>query len=156
MLGRSFRRLALAICLVILTTSCSDTRSSDPLVDAADAGDIATAQRLLNSGHDVNASILDGYSALMDAAGRGDEAMVELLLTARADVNQATKTGWTALMAAASGAGNIAVVRHLIEAGANACARQRDVKQGPPTAAALALEKGHPDIASYLDAASRC
>ena len=50
------------------------------LLEAAKAGDVARAQRLLDAGADPRAVDLGGYSAVWFAAAAGHAAMVRLLL----------------------------------------------------------------------------
>jgi ankyrin repeat protein len=72
---------------------------------------------LVKYGASVNHSDKRGKTALIRAALGGDGTTVDHLLKAGADVNQADTNGWTALICAA--AGDLAIVKRLIDAGAN-------------------------------------
>ncbi len=87
------------------------------LIDAAERGDTATVQALLDAGADVNFQDDMRGTALMDAAISGHTATVQALLDAGADVDAQDKDGLTALMGAQEH-GHTEVVEILQKAGA--------------------------------------
>ncbi|MBK5106414.1 MAG: ankyrin repeat domain-containing protein [Burkholderiales bacterium] len=95
----------------------------ESLLDAANAGDIDRARKLLAASADCNERNGDGATALMLAAYAGNLAMVKTLIEAGADVNAADERGWCALSKAVYNAeldrGFADVVQVLIDAGAN-------------------------------------
>ncbi len=112
---------------------------------AAAAGALATVQRLLELGFDVNAQDPQGASALLRACGGGHVAIVSCLLDAGADTALAARTGVTALAAAVS-ARQAAVVTQLLQ-------RQINVDQTLPnatTALMVAAALGYPEIVEAL------
>ncbi len=76
--------VVLACILIAVTGGCRhrpDHAALEALLRAAiEKRDLATAQRLLEKGADVNAAGDYGFTPLMEAAGRGDPKMVKLLL----------------------------------------------------------------------------
>jgi len=88
------------------------------LADAAEVGDKAGVQALLQQGVDVNAPQVDGTTALHWAANNGDLQMVELLVRAHANVKAADRYGVTPLSSACE-AGNGPMVELLLKAGAD-------------------------------------
>lgn len=143
------------ICLAVVSTACFGG-SEDPLVRGAGRGDLPAVERLLDKGHDPNASVLGGYTALMEAAGRGDLEMVKALLSHGAEASAKTTHGWTALMSVAARSGDLEIARLLIERGADPCG-QHD-QEAPPqrTAEELARANGHPAVAEVIDSFARC
>ena len=109
-----------------------------PLLRAAKSGDIELVRVLLAAGADPMATLPNGTTALMLAAGlgwrngsplapsydQGSEAeaveTLELLLSLGVDLKAANEAGDTALHAAISGRGSEAIVRFLLERGADA------------------------------------
>jgi ankyrin repeat protein len=96
---------------------------STELLYAVQAGDVAKAAALLESGADCNTKNEEGASALMLAAGAGNLEMVEMLLKAGAEVDATDTRGWTALFKALfnyeQNRGFPDVVSALIDAGAD-------------------------------------
>jgi uncharacterized protein len=108
-----------------------------PLLLAAKNGQAAVMTPLLAAGADVNATTSNGTTALMLAAGLGwrngsplapsydqgtdAEAVetLELLLSLGLDLEATNQTGDTALHAAVAGRGSEAIVRFLLERGAD-------------------------------------
>jgi ankyrin repeat protein len=108
-----------------------------PLLRAAKSGDIELVRVLLSAGADPKATLPNGTTALMLAAGLGwrngsplapsydqgpdGEAVetLELLLSLGLDLAAANQAGDTALHAAVGGRGSEAIVRFLLERGAD-------------------------------------
>ena len=111
-------------------------------------------ERLLAAGADVNASLLEGETALMTAARTGAVEAVRVLLAHGADVNAAEQwRGQTALMWAAA-EGHAAVVRELVARGAEVGARSRAAADGERPAGfsafLFAVRNGHLEAAMAL------
>jgi Ankyrin repeats (3 copies) len=87
-----------------------------PLVQAADTGDIASVERLVAAGADMNAATSNGMTPLMCAAQNGHIEIVSLLVARGADVYLARNDGATALTLAAF-YGHHDVVRALVSSG---------------------------------------
>ena len=88
------------------------------IADAAEGGDKAIVQALLQKGTDVNASQADGMTALHWAADHGDLPMAELLVRAGANVKAVNRFGVTPLSSACE-AGNAPMVELFLKAGAD-------------------------------------
>lgn len=93
------------------------------LFEVVKAGDLATMQRMLAGGADVNVRDAEGGTLLMLAAHLGNLPMVNALIAAGSDVNACDERGWAPLIKAAYNAdqkrGFADVVQVLIDAGAN-------------------------------------
>lgn len=70
-------------------------------IEAVDAGDFRSVERLIKAGADVNSRDGDGITALMYAAWQGHDQVIKVLLSHAADPNIQDDFGWTALMHAA-------------------------------------------------------
>ena len=90
------------VTLLVSLNSCDRAESDDPLVAAADRGDVREVTALLDRGYDVNKKNPAGNTALVLAASRGNDSLVQLLLDRGAKVNLKNDGGRTALMFAAS------------------------------------------------------
>lgn len=110
-----------------------------PLLAAAYRGDVATINRLVAGGTDVNLKDKNGDDALILAADYGHGEAIKLLLEKGADAKSKNSVGGTALMAAAC-RGDLESVKALIEKGADVNARS----QQDATALTMAL-KGNPE-----------
>ena len=129
-----------AVLVLIITVAAVvyyNLPSYDRLIAAIQRGQVDAVKREIALGVDVNrardvdvpeqefptgtmpAHTVFGITPLMEAAGAGEEAMVEALLEAGADVAPATSIGETALHFATQRARTLAVVRRLIDAGAD-------------------------------------
>lgn len=106
--------------IAVLAASAALMAASDPtLLDAAEAGDHATALRLVTAkGTNVNAAGPDGATAIMYAAANGDVELVRALIKVGADVKRKNQFGTSALTEA-SIIGNAPIVEALLKAGAD-------------------------------------
>lgn len=103
-------------------------------------------EALLDRGADVNyATPTDRFTALTGAISAGHPDVVEALLDHGADANHRYEGGNTPLTEAAFN-GDMRIVRALLDHGADAKAANNEGK----TARALALEKGHAEVAELL------
>src|SRR5262245_7234908 len=107
-LGLCFSMLALATAIVAEPT----------LLDAAEAGDRATALRLLAKGANVNAAGPDGSTAVMYAAANDDIELVRALIKAGANVKVKNLLG-TSAITEASIVGSAPIIDALLKAGAD-------------------------------------
>src|SRR5688500_4810592 len=89
-----------------------------PLVEAVRVGEAAAARKRLKERLDVNASEVDGTTALHWAARANDPATVELLLRAGARAKTANRYGVMPLSVACMN-GNAAIIGLLLTAGAD-------------------------------------
>jgi uncharacterized protein len=143
----SARRLtgftALLLTCLIGATAAQSRRS--PLADAAQAGDKAAIQKLIQAKTDVNAAQVDGATALHWAIYRNDPELVDVLVRAGANVKVASREGMTPLAMAAL-YGNPSVIDRLLKAGADAKAL------GPngETMVMLAARNGNPQAIKVL------
>lgn len=113
-------RKVLAAMAVFLATVSMTIGASIPLLDAAEAGDRATALKLLAAkGTDVNAAGPDGTTAIMYAAANDDLELVRALIKAGANVKLKNQFGTSALAEAAI-IGSAPIVDALLKAGADA------------------------------------
>jgi len=120
--------------------------NNDSFLKAAEAGDEATIDELLNKGVNINAKHQEhGYTALMMAASKPHVTVVEKLILAGADVNDKDNNGETALMQAASN-GQDTVVEKLVSAGADV----NDKAEFGFTALILATCNGHDTVVEKL------
>jgi glucose/arabinose dehydrogenase len=115
------------------------------LLEAAAAGDLRLARRILDQGVPPDARDRQGHTALMLAADRGHRDMAEAILDQGAAINATTPAGNTALMMAAS-RGHLEVVRLFLERGADVTAVSADGW----SAVTLAQEARHPAVVALL------
>jgi uncharacterized protein len=115
------------------------------VADAAERRDQAVLRTLLTSGADVNATQVDGTTALHWAAYHDDADTAALLVKGGANVNAMNRYGVPPL-ALASTNGNAAVVKLLLEAGADANATMK----GGETVLMLAARSGNVDAVKAL------
>ncbi len=94
------------------------TSFNDPLVDAADLGDVAYVEKLLKQGYKIDQKGDFGTTALMRAAFRGNTELIKLLADSGAYINSADIGGETALHLASKN-GHADAVEMLISYGAN-------------------------------------
>jgi ankyrin repeat protein len=115
------------------------------LADAAEQRDRAAVRAQLTRGVDVNATQIDGTTALHWAIHYDDVETAALLVKAGANVNAANRYGVPPLALACTN-GNAAAVRLLLEAGADANATMK----GGETALMLAARAGNVDAVKAL------
>lgn len=95
-------------------------RAGAPVADAAMRGDREAVRALLRQGGDVNAAQGDGMTALHWAASNNDVELAAMLIHAGANIRATTRiNGYTPLLMAAK-AGHAAVIKALLERGADA------------------------------------
>jgi ankyrin repeat protein len=109
---------AAALLASALATTTAAAPATNPLRDAARAGDAERVAALLDKGADPRAAAPDGTTALHWAARAGQPATVERLLAAGADPAAANRYGVTPLALAAEN-GDAASVAALLDAGAD-------------------------------------
>ena len=117
---------------------------STPLMYAALYGDVDATARLLEAGADPNAASDGGTTALMLAVHDADKA--RLLLEAGANPNVRPDDGRTALIIASSQLGSSAIVKLLLDHGANVSA----VTANRTTALRLAAGTGDGEVMRLL------
>jgi ankyrin repeat protein len=140
-------------------------QGATPFLRAAKSGDIEMMRVLVAGGADPDLAMPNGTNALLFAAGLGwrngspaapsydqgsDEEAVEairFLLESGFDIHRTNDAGDTALHAAISGRGSEAIVKFLMDEGANPEAKN---KRGQ-TPRSIAAGKGNDAITSLLD-----
>jgi uncharacterized protein len=140
-----------ALAAAMLLTGCESTINK-----AAERGDAARVQQLLDQGADIDKrTFAYGLTPLISAAGAGNTNVVALLLSKGANPNAPSAIGWTALMAAAWN-GHAECVRMLLEHGADVTRRTVASPDQPAcTALDLARKSGHAEIVQLLEAAAK-
>ena len=109
--GLRFTSLMLTICLV----ACAGAAS---LYLATDANNTDRMQRLIDSGHDVNAPEPGGQFPIIAAIGGNNREALDLLVANGADVDIRMHSGRTPMHSVAR-SGNVEYARYLIEHGAS-------------------------------------
>jgi uncharacterized protein len=112
-------RLAGLFLLLVGLASTSVAADKPTLADAAEQRDRALIKTLLGSGADVNATQVDGMTALHWAIYNDDAEVAGLLVRSRANVNAANRYGVAPLFLASTN-GNANLVKLLLDAGADA------------------------------------
>jgi ankyrin len=115
------------------------------VANAAQRGDRAAVQKLIQAKADVNAPQVDGATALMWAVYRDDAQLADLLIRAGANVKAANRTGVTPLMMA-SMYGNAAMIDRLLKAGGDA----RSLGPNGETMVMFAARNGNPEAIKIL------
>lgn len=126
--------------------NCQDSRGRSPLMYAAAENRPEIVDLLLDYGANLNIANYLGRTALMYAANYGLEEIVRKLLLHGAITKVASDLISSPPLSAASAKGHLAVVKLLIEHGADFNHTDGDGK----TALALAMESGHGETARYL------
>ena len=139
------RLIACSLAFVICGLGAAQGRQVSEIAEALYRGDTAAIERLLQEGADVNASRVDGSTAIHWAVYRDDLKTAERLIDAGADVTLATREGVTP-MHVASLHGNSGMIAALLRAGADA--RQRGPNQ--TTMLMLAARNGNPEALRLL------
>jgi ankyrin repeat protein len=109
---------ALGIAALLSAAGLLAAATDAPLADAAESKNLAAIRALLQQRTDVNASQVDGMTALHWAAYQDDLETVELLVRAGANVKAANRYGVTPLSLACTN-GNEAMVGLLLKSGAD-------------------------------------
>jgi ankyrin repeat protein len=109
------RIAALALLLAVAHLAAAQS----PVADAAMRHDTVEVRRLVQSGADVNATQLDGATALHWAAYHGDSELAQFLLKSDANVSAANREGSTPMWLATS-QGDAKMVATLLDGGADA------------------------------------
>jgi ankyrin repeat protein len=131
----------------LLFAVASQAEQADtPVADAAKAGNHTAVRKLLQDGADVNAAHGDGMTALHWAALNGDLALVGILEHAGANLKAATRIDKATPLLLAAENGHAAVVRALLEVGADAKATDAN----GTTALMLAAAAGQADAIRFL------
>src|SRR5690242_7263982 len=90
-----------------------------PVADAAMRGDVDAVRALIKKGEDVNAAQGDGMTALHWAADNGSVELAQVLITAGASLESVTRRGLYTPLHVAAKASRAAVVKALLDAGAD-------------------------------------
>lgn len=131
---------------IIFINSAFAVTFNNPLVDAAESGDIKQVRKILDEGSNLPDSKGDfGTTAIMRAAFNGNTEIVKLLIERGASVNSADVGGETALHLAAKN-GYVDVVKLLIKKGASV--NGQDKEQWTPLMRATVAK--HPDVVKIL------
>ncbi len=139
------RLIACSLAFFICGLGSAQARQVSEIAEASYRGDAAAIERLLREGADVNASRVDGSTAIHWAVYQDDLETAERLIDAGADVTLATREGVTPIHIA-SLHGNTGMIAALLRAGADA--RQRGPNQ--MTMLMLAARNGNPEALRLL------
>jgi ankyrin repeat protein len=143
------RRIAYSISLSV--SLCSLTAFGMDIFRAAEAGNLARVQELIDADRSVvNQGDEFGMTALGAAIQHGNQDIVQTLLAAGADPDKEDTRGWTPLYFAVS-KGNKGIVQALLAAGADLNKVGDDILNLVPLH--LAVSKGNQDIVQVLLAA---
>ena len=133
-----------ALVWALLAITAAGQGRSD-VADAAQRGDGAAIQKLIQAKTDVNIAQVDGATALHWAVYREDAQMVDVLIRAGADVKAANRAGMTPLTMAAI-YGNASIIDRLLKAGADA----RSLGPNGETMVMFAARNGSPEAIRIL------
>jgi ankyrin repeat protein len=134
----------LSLCFLLLVASVS--RAASDVADAAMRGDHESIRAAIARKADVNATQVDGTTALHWAAERDDLAMADLLIKAGARAAARTREGVTPLQLAAVN-GSASMIDRLLKAGADANA---SLTTAGDTALMMAARTGKTDALRVL------
>jgi len=115
---KNFSAFVASACLLVATTITFGAPPDQRLIEAAKKSDAKAVRSLIAARVDVNATELDGSTALHWAAQRDNVEIVGLLLAAGANAKTATRYNITPLYFAATN-GNADVMERLLKAGAD-------------------------------------
>lgn len=138
-------RALFILAFILVSSSTRATNFNDPLVDAADLGDVEQVTKLIKEGAQPDSKGDFGTTALMRAAFRGNTHIIEILLESGAYINAADIGGETALHLAAKN-GHLEAVKSLIHYGAYVDVPDKE-KWTPLMRATLAKQ---PDVVKTL------
>ena len=141
------RRLAglTALLLACLISAPAAQNPRSAVADAAQSGARAAVQKLIQAKTDINATQVDGATALHWAVFREDGDLVDLLVRAGANVKAANREGMTPLTMAAL-YGNATIIDKLLKAGADA----KSVGPNGETMVMFAARNGNPQALKVL------
>ena len=142
------RQIVTSVAVLLIGTTAFTHGAGSSVADAAMKGDTSAVRMLLQQKADVNATQVDGATALHWAVYRGDLETADLLIQAGANVKAINRAGVTPL-ALASLYGNVAMITRLLKAGADATARGATGE----TMVMLAAYNGNPEAIKALAAA---
>ena len=142
------RRIVASVAVLLMCATAFTRGAGSDVADAVMKGDTAAVRKLLLAKADVNATQVDGATALHWAVYRNDLATADLLIKAGAKVAAPNREGTTPLFMAAL-YGDPAMIERLLKAGANAKER------GPngETTVMFAARNGNPAAIKVLVAA---
>lgn len=135
----------LSTCCLFVAASAAWASLDEDWVRAVGKRDVATIERLVKRGVDVNLSTTDGKTALMLAAQQGRIDLIRTLLDAGATINLTNTRGGTALMYAAV-VGDPATVQLLLGRGASINTQSSNGW----TALMIAAVKGYDELVTLL------
>ena len=144
-LMRAWQTFGCAAALLVCVAAVSSAQGRSEVADAAQRGDRATLQKLIQAKSNVNATQVDGSTALQWAVYREDPEMVDLLIRAGADVKAANRQGATPLMMA-SIYGHQSIIDRLLKAGADA----KSLGPNGETMVMFAARNGNPGAIKLL------
>ena len=144
-LMRACQAFGCAAALLVCVAAVSSAQGRSDVADAAQRGDRATLQTLIQAKSNVNATQVDGSTALQWAVYREDPEMVDLLIRAGADVKAANRQGATPLMMA-SIYGHQLIIDRLLKAGADA----KSLGPNGETMVMFAARNGNPGAIKLL------
>lgn len=163
-LSGSARAALLTVALLVAACGRSGESHSTDLIRATESGSSDEVSRLLAGGADPNGRSSLGFTALFAAVRIGAVDKVKLLVDAGADV-QATlpPSDLTPLMflaqarSVSSETADLAVIKELLVAGADSCAKASTGQWEGLTASAIAQRSGRSKVADALARAEeRC
>ncbi|HVQ13188.1 MAG TPA: ankyrin repeat domain-containing protein [Vicinamibacterales bacterium] len=141
---RTMRAAGCAALLWMLIVGITSGAGSE-VADAAQKGDQAAVQKLIQQKADVKAAQVDGATALHWAVYRDEPQLADILIRAGADVKAANSEGVTPLSMAAL-YGNAVMIDKLIKAGADA----KQLGPSGETMVMLAARNGNPQAVTVL------
>jgi ankyrin repeat protein len=141
-------RFAAALLVLAIAAPARAAGPEPEIVAAIKQSDVAAVRALVQRKADVNATEIDGTSALHWAVRAGDMAATELLIRAGARLDAANRYGVTPLSLAAR-TGRADLVGLLLSSGANVKTAEATLPEGQ-TLAMLATQTGNVDVVKRL------